>query len=176
MKKISAYEIALSAIACALATIAMTVGILVPGLQITGYLVASFALMIPLAKKCYWGDLLAYIGASVLSLLFAGILIWDVLPFIVFFGLHPLANALQEKTKIHRFLARAIKAIWFDVAAYLVWRFVFGMNTQFEFVDKYIILIILVGGTIFFFAYDYLFTLCQKATDALVNRFFGKKK
>ena len=50
------------------------------------------------------------------------------------------------------------------------------MNTQFEFVDKYIILIILVGGTIFFFAYDYLFTLCQKATDALVNRFFGKKK
>ena len=57
-----------------------------------------------------------------------------------------------------------------------MWRFVFGMNTQFEFVDKYIILIILVGGTIFFFAYDYLFTLCQKATDALVNRFFGKKK
>ncbi len=179
MKKISAYEIALSAIACALSAMALTAGTLIPGLRFTGYLVASFALMLPLTKKCWWGDVLAYVGASLLSLLFTGFRIFDILPFLVFFGLHPLVNALLSRSGAHRrgvrVLAKALKAVWFDAAMYLVWRFVFGMNTSFNFVDEYIIPVILVGGTIFFLAYDYLFSVCQKATDCLVGRFFGKK-
>ena len=128
MKKISAYEIALSAVSCALAAIALTVGTLSHALLFTGYLLACFALMIPLSKNCWWGNVLAYIGSSLLALLFTGFDIWDMLPFIVFFGLHPLLNALQLKFKVNRWLATGIKAIWFDGAMYLVWRFVFEMN------------------------------------------------
>ena len=110
MKKISAYEIALSAISCAIAAIALTVGTLYTPLLFTGYLLACFALMIPLSKNCYWGDVLAFIGAGILALMFNGFNIFDTLPFLVFFGLHPLVNALQLKFKINRWIALAVKA------------------------------------------------------------------
>ena len=51
MKKISAYEIALSALSCALATILLTVGVYSAVLLFTGYLLACASLMLPLAKK-----------------------------------------------------------------------------------------------------------------------------
>ena len=105
MKKISSYEIALSAVSCAIAAIALTVGTLYPPLLFTGYLLACFALMIPLSKNCYWGDVLAFIGAGLLALMFNGFNIFDTLPFLVFFGLHPLVNALQLKFKINRWIA-----------------------------------------------------------------------
>ncbi len=176
MKKISAHEIALSAVACALATIAMTAGTLWSVLLFTGYLLGSFALMLPLAKNCWWGDVLAYAGACILTLFFNGFRIWDTLPFIVFFGLHPLVNALQLKFRINRWVAAAVKAIWFDASMYLVWRFVFGgMTNSFAFVDEYILPIILIGGTLFFLVYDRLFFRCQGAVNVLVNRFLGKK-
>lgn len=175
MKKISAYEIALSAISCAFAAIALTVGTLWSAfLLFTGYLLACFALMLPLSKGCYVGDVLAYIGAGLLALIFTGGQIWKLLPFIVFFGLHPLANALQIRFKINRWAALAIKAAWFDASMYLVWRFVFDMNTSFAFVDKYILPVLLIGGTLFFLLYDVLIFRCQSNVNRLVDRFIKK--
>ena len=95
MKKLTAYEIALSALACALATIMLTVGTYSEILLLTGYLLACVALMLPLAKESYWGYALAYIATCLLSLLFNAGRFFDNLPFIAFFGLHPLLNELQ---------------------------------------------------------------------------------
>lgn len=175
MKKISAYEIALSAVSCAFAALALTVGTLYSVLLFTGYLLASFALMMPLSRGAYVGSFLAHIGASILALLFTGGRIWDLLPFIVFFGLHPLANALQIRFKINKWLAFAIKAVWFDGAMYLLWRFVFDMTTSFAWVDELIIPVILIGGTLFFFVYDFMFFRCQITVNRLIDRIIKKK-
>lgn len=174
MKKISAYEIALSALACALATIFMTVGVYSEILLFTGYLFASIALMLPLSKKCWWGYVLAYIATCILTVLFATSKFWDLLPFIMFFGLHPLVNELQLKTRINRWIACGIKAIWFDGMAYLVWRFVMDMTTSIAFVDKYVIPIILVVGTLFFVFYDYVMYKWRFAVNALVKKISRK--
>ncbi len=174
MKKISAYEIALSAVACALATIGLVVGSLSSVLLFTGYLFACFCLMIPLAKQCYWGCVLAYIGASLLALLFNGFNYWDILPFVLFFGLHPLVNSLQLKFKVNRWIALAVKAVWFDAAMYVVWRFVFGMVTTIPLVDQYIIPIILIVGTAFFVFYDYMFFKCQIAVNRVIHKIIKK--
>ena len=45
--KFTAYEIAISALSCALATVLLTVGTYVPLLLFTGYLFGSVALMMP---------------------------------------------------------------------------------------------------------------------------------
>lgn len=174
MRKISAYEIALSAVSCAIATIALTVGTLYSPLLFTGYLFACFALMIPLSKECLWGDVLAFIGASLLALIFNGFNILDTLPFIVFFGLHPLVNALQLKFKVNRWIAFAVKAVWFDVAMYVTWRFVMGAETTLPFVDRYIIPVLLIGGTVFFFVYDYMLFRCQISVNRIVGRIIKK--
>ncbi|MBQ7949129.1 MAG: hypothetical protein IJ284_05145 [Clostridia bacterium] len=174
MRKISSYEIALSALACAIATLFLTIGVYSAILLFTGYLLACIALMLPLAKKSYWGYALAYVATCILSLIFNVARFFDLLPFIMFFGLHPLVNELQLNVKINRWLACGIKALWFDGTMYIVWRFVFGMTTTIGFIDQYIIPILLVGGTAFFIAYDYLMYKWRYAVNMLVKRITRK--
>lgn len=170
MKKIPAYEIALSALACALATTLMTVGVYSSIFLFTGYLFACVALMLPLAKKSYIGYFLAYVATCLFSLIFCSAFFFDVLPFIMFFGLHPLVNELQLKTKINTWVACLIKAAWFDCTMYVIWRFVFDMTTTITFVDQFIIPIIFIGGTLFFIAYDYVMFKSRILVNRLVER------
>ena len=174
MKKISAYEIALSALACAAATIMLTVGVYSAVLLFTGYLFAGIALMMPLSKKSYAGFALAYVATCILSLIFNAARFFDLLPFIMFFGLHPLVNELQLKIKINRWLACGIKALWFDGTMYVIWRFVFEMTTTISFVDQFIIPIILIGGTAFFVLYDYATYKWRCIVNRMVERYVKK--
>ena len=175
MKKITSFEIALSAMACAIATLSLTVGVYSEILLFTAYMVGCIALMIPLSKQSYRGYFLAYLATCLLSLLFNAARFYDVLPFIIFFGLHPVVNELQLKIKINRWVACAIKALWFDGAMYIVWRFVFAMTTSFAFVDAYIIPILLLFGSAFFVIYDYVTYRCRGVVNELVHRIYKKK-
>ncbi len=174
MKKISAYEIALSALATAVATVLMTVGVYSSVLLFTGYLFACIALMLPLAKKSWWGYVLAYVATCILSLIFNAARFFDVLPFIMFFGLHPLVNELQLKMKINTWVACFVKALWFDGTMYVIWRFVFEMTTTVSFVDQYIIPVLLIGGTAFFILYDYAMYKWRIVVNRLVERITKK--
>lgn len=174
MKKISAYEIALSALACAVATISLTIGVYSAVLLFTGYLLAGIALMMPLAKKSYTGYLLAYAATCILSLIFNAARFFDLLPFMMFFGLHPLVNELQLKSKINSWVACGVKALWFDGTMYLIWRFVFGMVTTIPIIEQYILPIILIAGTAFFVAYDYCMYKWRFAVNTLVKRITRK--
>ena len=175
MRKISSYEIALSAMACALATVFLTIGIYSELLLFTAYLVACIALMLPLAKQSYIGYFLAYIGTCLLALLFNAARFFDVLPFIMFFGLHPFVNEMQLKIKINRWVACAVKALWFDITMYLIYRFVFGMTTNFPLIDKYMIPIILIFGSAFFVFYDYTAYRCRGMVNDFVKRINKRK-
>ncbi len=174
MKKISAYEIALSALSCALATLILTVGVYSAVLLFTGYLVAAIALMLPLAKKSYTGYALAYVATCILTLIFNVATFFDVLPFIMFFGLHPLVNEWLFHKKFNRVIATVLKAIWFDVTAYVIWLSMFRMTVAIPEIEQYIIPIILVLGTAFFLFYDYVMYKWRLIINVLVKRITRK--
>ena len=174
MKKITAQEIALSALACAIATVCLTVGVYSEILLFTGYLFGSIALMMPLAKHSVRGYILAYVASCILSTLFSVARFWEIRPFIVFFGLHPLVNELQLKTKINRWVACGLKAIWFDGAMILVWWLIFKMSAPIEGMEKFMIPIIVVAGTLFFGVYDYLTYRWRTLINSLVSKISKK--
>lgn len=174
MRKITSYEIALAGLSCALATALLTIGIYSEILLLTAYLVASIALMLPLSKQSWWGYVLSYLATCILTLIFTSWKFWDVIPFILFFGLHPLLNELQLKFKINKWLAFGIKALFFDATSYLVWRFIFGMTTSIAILDKYIIWVILVGCTSFFLLYDFVAFKWRGIINRLVKRITKK--
>ena len=93
----------------------------------------------------------------------------------MFFGLHPLINELQLKTKINRWVACFVKALWFDGTMYVIWRFVFAVTTGITFLDQYILPIILIGGTAFFVFYDYAMYKWRAGVNVLVARITRKK-
>lgn len=173
------YEIALSAICCAVAAGGLALGILSGYLVATGYMIGVVALMIPLSKQFYKGDFFAYLGTVILAIaLGAAVQFWDLVPFVMFFGLHPLVNALQVKFKINKWLAYAIKALWFDATLVVTYLVVFGGNIfgtvlpqeVYDFLNGgYIYLFIFTLGTAFFLAYDYLIFKMQVAVNAAVR-------
>ncbi len=173
------FGIALSGISCAFAVICLTLGILSDVLLATGYCLGIIALMIPLTGKYYMGDFLAYLGTCALTLLLGAVAkFWDVVPFIMFFGLHPLLNALQRRFKIHFILGYLIKAAWFDCTLiagyYIVYGGLLGGNALppqvYDFVNKYIYILIFTVGTACFALYDFLIFRLQDSCDYLMRR------
>lgn len=176
MRKISAYEIALSGLSAALSTVLLVVGTVTPILLFTAYLVACIALMLPLSKGSYLGFLFAFFATTILTLLFVGAgFIFELMPFVLFFGLHPLINELQIQKCWKKWWAFAGKAAWFDGAMYLTWRFTFDMTTAIQLPEGVIIALLVVFGTGFFYFYDYTMFKCRANVNALVGRLLRKK-
>lgn len=172
------FEIALSAVSCAIAAAALTVGAYVDVLLPSGYLLAVFALMLPLSREFYWGDALALIGAVLLAFFCAGFQILLLLPFALFFGWHPLLNALQlrfTKRKPLYALWFLLKAALFDGTLLFIW-FVLGdvlgftQSTWYEFFETYLYYLVFFGGTLAFAVYDGLIFLCQRTVTRVVAR------
>ena len=169
--KRKSFELALSGIASAIAALFLTLGTLNSYLLMTGYLFGTFAVMLPLARQFPWGSAMTYVASSLLSLLFGSIgYFWRLLPFLVFFGLHPVFNYFQVKKRWNRVVCFIVKAVWFDVMLYLVWLFVFGMMTNFPVLDAYMPWIMFPVGILLFYPYDYMMFRCQMSVDALVSR------
>ena len=63
------FEIALSAISCAVAVVCLLVGFWSDILLASGYLFAMVALMVPLSKRFYVGGFLAYMGTVILAII-----------------------------------------------------------------------------------------------------------
>lgn len=177
--RFNSFEIALSGIACAVAVLFLALGILSGWLLATGYFIGVVALMLPLAKQFYKGGFLAYAGTCVLALIMgAAAKFWDLVPFIMFFGLHPLVNALIAKSKLNKWIFLPVKALWFDamliVGYYLVFGGVMGGSlfpeSVYEVINKYFFLLVFTVGTVVGIIYDFLVSRCQLAVNAVVAR------
>lgn len=173
------FEIALSAISCAVAVIVLLLGFWSDVLLATGYLLGIIALMIPLSKQFFRGAFLAYAGCVVLTLVLgAAAKFWDLVPFIMFFGLHPLLNALQIRFRINKWLALAVKAVWFDFTLWVAYLLICGgilggaqsELAIYQFINRYIYWFIFIGGSLVFIAYDYFLFKCQIMVNKLVYR------
>lgn len=172
MKKQSrSFEIALSALSCALALLALGLAAAEPLLGL-GYIIAVFALMIPLSKDLIWGNVVTYLATCLLSMLW----LWGkVIPFAVFFGLHPLVNYLQKrfvKRTPLKVVCLAAKTVWFDLSillSYFVLSKVAGFTFP-ELVTRYLPLVIALGCTLFFVVYDVMIFYCQRSVNLLVRR------
>lgn len=175
MRKITAHEVALAGVATAIATLFLAVGNITSILLFVGYMVASIALSLPLAKGSYIGYAMAYVATLLLTVLIIGTAGYfiDLLPFILFFGLHPLLNDLQERLQIKKWLAFLVKCVWFDGAMLLFWWLVV-QTTGVSWLDAYAVPIVLVGSTLYFALYDYAFYRLKKQIFALLSRILKK--
>ncbi|MDE6791154.1 MAG: hypothetical protein K2J61_05480 [Clostridia bacterium] len=178
-KNSRSFEIALSGISCAVAVLFLALGILSGWLLATGYFIGVVALMVPLSKQFYRGGFLAYVGTCVLAVIMgAAAKFWDLVPFIMFFGLHPVVSALINKSRFNNWIFLPVKALWFDamliVGYYLVFGGVMGgtlfPETVYRTINKYFFLLVFTVGTLVGIIYDLLVSRCQLAVNAVVAR------
>ena len=156
MKKTSkTFEIVLSAIACAVAAVALTVGCYINVLYAAGILLAVFAIMVPLSKDFVWGAAFAFLGSALLAFMFCAFSIFKLVPFLLFFGVHPVINHIQlkyvKRKWIHPLVLLA-KAVWFILTMWLSFEllavkfFGFDQTTWYEWVMRYFNYVLWLGG------------------------------
>lgn len=177
--RFNTFEIALSGISCAVAVLFLSLGILSGWLLATGYFVGVLAMMVPLSKNFYRGGFLAYLGTCILTVIMgAAAKFWDIVPFAMFFGLHPLINSLIGKSKFSKWLFLPVKALWFDcmliVGYYLVYGGLLGgtflPQNVYDVINRYFFLLVFTVGSVIGIVYDFLVMRCQSAVNALVGR------
>ena len=177
--RFNSFEIALAGVSCGIAVLFLALGILSGWLLATGYFIGVLAMMLPLSKDFFKGGFGAYAGTCLLTLIMgAAAKFWDLVPFIMFFGIHPLVNAVIKKKNFDRWLALVIKAVWFDCTLIVGYYLVFGgllggslfPQGVYDVINKYIFLFIFTVGTLIGVIYDFLAQRCQLAVNAVVAR------
>ena len=158
MKRKTSFSIALSAVSCAIATIFMALGIHVPYMYLPGYVFGALAILLPLSEDFFGGACLAWIAASLICLPIGGIAVfYKLFPFIAFFGPHPIVNALLRRKGKNGWLARIVKAVWFDgmlCAAWAIFAAMTEVSLPFSWMYDWIYPMIVAAGTAVFFIYD----------------------
>lgn len=173
------FEIALSGVATAIAVIFLSLGILSGWLTATGYFFGVIALMLPLSRNFYAGGFAAYAATCILTLIMGvAAKFWDLVPFIMFFGLHPIANALCDRFKVNRWISLAFNAVWFDCTLIAGYFLIYGglvgggflPQNVYDLINKYIYLFIFTVGTLIGVVYDFFVRRAQVMICALVRR------
>lgn len=166
--------IALSAVSAAFVVLLLIAGAYFEILDLSCLFFASLALMLPLAKESRSGAFLAYIAGVILGFIFTGMRLQIMIPYALFFGLHPIVNDIIEKKRVNKVLAVSLKTVWFVGVAFIVYYFTSFFVVENEVIKKYIIPIIIVGGSLFFIVYDYLMIRMQKNLNVIIARIIKK--
>lgn len=174
MKRKTSFSIALSAVSCAIATIFMALGMHVPYMYLPGYVFGALAILLPLSEDFFGGACLAWIAASLICLPIGGIAVfYKLFPFIAFFGPHPIVNALLRRKGKNGWLARIVKAVWFDgmlCAAWAIFAAMTEVSLPFSWMYDWIYPMIVAAGTAVFIIYDWLMLRCAGLVSVYVSR------
>lgn len=162
--------IALSALSAASSVILLILGAFFELFDLSCLFLASLALMLPLSKGSRIGAFLAYVASALLGFILTGMRLQIMIPYAIFFGLHPIVNDFIEKKGVNKVLSVVVKTVWFIGAAFVVYYFTSFFIVENEFVKQYIVPIIIIVGGAFFVLYDAVMRRMQKYVNALVAR------
>ena len=171
--------VALSAVSAALAVVMLALGSYIEVVDIACVMIAGIAMMIPLSKESFAGALTAFAASAVLGAVIGGARLSVILPYAVFFGLYPIANAFQEKKKINRYIALIIKDIWFLASMFLYYRMLvlfsgYDLFSDFSFLPEtlraYLVPGLFVFGALFFIPFDMVMMRMQKVINYVIER------
>lgn len=163
--------IALSAITTALSVIFIVIGAFIETFDLSCLFMASVCLMLPLSKNMRLGAFLSYIATAILSFIFSGVRFQILIPYVMFFGLHPIFNEIVVYKKWNKFLAFLIKAVWFIGTLFVTYYFTSMFIFENEIILKYINIVLPIGGLIVFVIYDFVMLRFQVMTRAIIERF-----
>ncbi len=164
--------IAVSGVTSALSVIVLALGTYIEVIDLSCLFLASLFIMLPLAKDSFKSAFLCYLAVTLLSLIFTASTgrFYITVLYALFFGLYPLVLDFERRKGVKGIITYPIKAIWFIGTCFLIY-FVFKMFVLTnEIFEKYIIIIILIGGLILFVVFDYMMKRFQKLTNQIIKR------
>lgn len=162
--------IAVSALSTALAIVFLTIGAYFQSFDLSALFMASLMMTIPLAKGSKKGFWLSYLSTAILAFVFAISRFYLALLFLLFFGVHPFINYIQEKSGKKLWFLFIIKGVWFIGVCYLMC-YAFNMFVApNEIINKILPWFILVFGACCYIVYDFVIFKFQRMMSQVIQR------
>lgn len=162
--------IALSGILTAFCIILLLMGAFYPTFDLSAMFLCSIVTMIPLSKNSYKGAAFVAIASGLVALLFSGFRFQIILPFLMFFGFHPLVNRIIEQKNLKKWWVFAIKDAWFVLTVVLMQALVGVVMVDVAIIAQFLYPILIIASAIAFFVYDYFINYFQKYMDRIIQR------
>lgn len=164
--KIAAY----AAISAALGTLLLTVGAYTGLGEFFWYFAASVCGLITFGRSSIVCTSLSFVVCCFLSLLTTGFNFIYLLPYFIFFGAYPVAMLIEIKFNVNKAFMTVLTLIWFDAAMYVLYLFTKLFVTDIAFINDNIILILIIGGCIVFFAYRFVMKRIQQKIESRLGK------
>lgn len=170
----STYRLALGGVFLALTVVALFIGSVVPGIELTFYALSSVFIGLMILESGLGGGLAVYAAAVILGFL----LIPNkaaVIPFIFFFGIFAVIKCIAEKAE-KKAVQMAVKIVFFVAVfciAYLLFKELFFGNID---LPDWSFPALLIAGIAAFILYDFIFTLILEIYKRRVNKKAGGSK
>ena len=161
--------ITISAISSALSVVILILGTYVSVIDISCVFTCSLIIMLPLYKKSIMGAFLSYLSTCFLAIILTGLRFNVIIPYAVFFGLHPIVNEIQITKKLNKWLCLIVKTIWFVFSLFIIYYFTnmfVGLNDK---IIKFIYYFIPIAGVILFIPYDFFILYTRKKVDIILG-------
>jgi hypothetical protein len=162
-----------AALTGALAAMLLTAGYYLQLMEFFWYFAAAMGIMAALAMGGIRTALMAYASSALLALLLCAFNFFFLLPYILFMGLHPIANAAIVRYRISPVIAHPAKAAWFCAWLLAMIRF----TGLFLFVDlsaPLVPLIVVAIGIPSYTLYDLAVRLIGKSLGRRLRRFAAR--
>lgn len=162
------YQVALGGVTCALGVIFMVLSYYFQIGDLPLMALSSLMLLMPLKKGMFKTAWLCYVAVSLLTLLLTGNFV-AVIPYLVFFGLHPIEIALLDRYGVHRAFRLLIKLIHCNAAMFVVFTFTSIFVTTGEGFPLWSYYLM---GNLAFFMYDWLVVRIYSKLNYCLDKIF----
>lgn len=162
------YQVALGGVTCALGVIFMVLSYYFQIGDLPLMALSSLMLLMPLKKGMFKTAGLCYVAVSLLTFLLTGYFV-AIIPYLVFFGLHPIEIALFDRYRIHRVLQALIKLIHCNAALFVIFTFTTIFVTTGEGFPLWAYYLV---GNLTFFLYDWLIVRIYSKLNYYLDRIF----
>lgn len=109
------YEVALGGVAAGIATLLVSLSVVVKYGTIGFFVAACVALMIPLSQKYYFASIAAYIASSLISFAITGDF-FAVAGYVVYFAPMAILSGVFIEKKVKRYISLPIKIVYINLA------------------------------------------------------------
>lgn len=173
--------IALSAISASFITLFLSVGAYIEVVDLIAVVVASAFIILPLCKKWYLGSFLAYLAGGILAFLISGLNYLSLVfpAYFLFFGIFPIIKKLMEEKSVKVWVFYLVSIIWsvlISIGLYFYYTLLMGMQVNFpiEWLNNYILPIVILIGVVVFFLYSHFLSVALKLSEKYIDKFINK--
>ena len=163
-------KITISAVATALSVVLLIVGTFFPTFDLSCVFLCSIIIMLPLYKKTITGAFLSFIATSILASVLTFFRFNIIIPYVCFFGIHPIINEIQLVKKWNKWIMLLIKTIWFVGALFLMYFFTDIFVDFSDKIQKIIYYVLIIGGALFFIIYDEAIFYFRRTLEKVLKR------